>query len=96
MIGAVHEKLTSTKVNAIRKIEMMPEVWDALLSMAFVHRDGSTISKAPNSEIPNTNSRRKKNILKKALVEKALSAEAPNNDVTNSPNNMYITMMEIP
>ena len=95
-IGAVHEKLTSTNVNAIRKMDRMPVFWDALLSIALVQLEGNTISKAPNSEIPNTNSRRKKKILKKALVERALRAEAPNNDVTTSPNSIYITMIEIP
>lgn len=85
MMGAVQEKLTSTRVNAIRKIESSPVFSDALLSMALTQLAGKTISKAPRSDMPNTSRSRKKNILKKALVDRALRAEAPNKAVTMRP-----------
>ncbi len=96
IMGAVQEKLTSTSVKAIRKIDSRPVFSDALLSTAFTQREGSTISKAPNSDAPKTTSKRKKKILKKALVERAFNADAPNNAVTISPKERYMTMIEMP
>ena len=85
MIGPVHEKLTSTSVNAIRKMLRSPVVDDALLSTAFVHLEGSTISNPPRNEAPKMTSRRKKKILNTAFVDRALSAEAPKSNVTAKP-----------
>ena len=96
IIGPVHEKLTRTNVNAIRKMLSKPDVEEAFLSTALFQEEGRVISKPPRNEAPNTNSIRKKKMLKMALVDKALSADAPKIAVTASPRARYITMIDIP
>ena len=85
IIGPVHEKLTSTNVNAMRKMLSNPDVEDAFLSTALFQEEGRVISKPPRNEAPKTNSIRKKKMLKMALVDNALSADAPKIAVTASP-----------
>ena len=96
IIGPVHEKLTKTKVNAMRKMLSSPEVEDAFLSTALFQEDGRVISKPPRKEAPKTMSIRKKKMLKMALVDMALSADAPKIAVTASPRARYITMIDTP
>lgn len=66
--GAVHEKETSTNVNAIKKI---PEKLfkPALESTLFVQAAGNVISKAPRKEMPKTRNNTKTKILKTALLD---------------------------
>ena len=85
MIGPVHEKLTSERVNAMRKMLRMPLVCSDLASILLVQDAGSVISKAPKKEAANTTSKRQKRMLKMALVERALRALAPNNIDTIRP-----------
>ena len=96
MMGPVHEKDTSERVNAIRKMLSSPLVASALLSTALLHLDGKVISKAPKKEAAKTTSIRKKNRLNTALVERAFSALAPHIRVITSPNATYITTMDAP
>ena len=96
IIGPVHEKLTKTRVNAMRKILSKPDVEEAFLSTALFQEDGRVISKPPRKETPNAKSIRKKKMLKMALVDMALSADAPKTAVTASPSARYITIMDIP
>ena len=86
MIGPVQEKLTSTNVNAIRKMLSRPVVLLALLSTAVFHFEGSVISKPPMKEMPKMSSIRKKRILNTALVAKSLRAEAPKMAVMANPS----------
>ena len=85
MMGPVQEKLTSVRVNAMRKMPSKPPVFSALESTALLHEDGSVSSNAPKNEAANTTNRRKKKILNTAFVAKELSALAPNRAVTNKP-----------
>ena len=80
--GAVQEKLTSDKVNAIRKIESKPVVAAALLSTALPHDEGNRSSNQPKKLKANTNSRRKKKILNGALVASSFNFCGPNAAVT--------------
>ena len=96
IIGPVHEKDTSTRVNAMRNILKRPDVLLAFSSTLFVQEDGNVSSNPPRNDAPNTTSIRKKNILNTALVDRALSAPAPNTSVTAIPSNRYITTIEIP
>ena len=93
MIGPVHEKLTSTRVNAIRNMLSKPEVFVALESTALLQLEGSVISNPPKKEAANTSNKRKKKMLNTALVLIAFNALAPNNAVTSNPRAMYITMI---
>ena len=86
MMGPVQEKLTSVRVNAMRKMPMRPPVFSAFESTALLHDEGSVSSNAPKKEAAKTSSRRKKKILKMALVESELSALAPNRPVTIKPS----------
>ena len=86
MIGPVHEKDTSDKVKAIRKILSNPVVFSALLSTALLHLEGSVISNAPKKEAAKTTSIRQKNMLNIAFVERAFNALAPKIPVMISPN----------
>ena len=86
MIGPVHEKDTSDRVKAIRKILSRPVVCSALLSMALLQRDGRVISKAPKNEAANTTSIRQKKMLKIAFVESEFKALAPQIPVMISPS----------
>ena len=80
--GAVQEKLTSDKVNAIRKIENSPVVAAALLSTAFPHEEGSRSSNHPKKLKANTANKRKKKILKGAFVASSFSFCGPKAAVT--------------
>ena len=86
MIGPVHEKLTSTKVKAIKKTLRTPVVLLALLSTAVFHFEGNVSSKPPMKEIPNTRSIRKNMILNTALVARSLRADAPKSAVMTRPS----------
>jgi hypothetical protein len=85
MMGPVHEKETSVRVNAMRNMLSSPLVRSVLLSTLFVHFEGSVSSKAPKKEAAKTTSRRQKKMLKTALVARALSALAPKMSVMASP-----------
>lgn len=85
MIGAVQEKLTSTSVKAIRKIEMRPVVLEALLSTLLAQLSGSLISDQPKKLTAKITSRRKRKMLKIAFVERALSVDGPKIAVTPIP-----------
>ena len=85
-MGPVQEKLTSTRVKAMRKMERKPVVRLALLSTLPTHEEGSVRSKPPMNETPKSTSIRKKRMLKKALVARSLRAEAPKAAVTASPS----------
>ena len=77
MTGAVHEKLTNERVNAMRNIDSKPVVDDALLSIAFPHDDGRRSSNHPKKLNANTTNNRKKNMLNGAFVAKSLSFCGP-------------------
>ena len=85
IIGPVHEKLTKTKVKAMRKMERSPLVLLALLSTLFVHDDGRVISNQPKKLRANTISSRQKKMLNTAFVERAFNALAPKRAVIASP-----------
>ena len=85
MIGAVQEKLTSTRVNAIRKMEIKPVVLEALLSTAFPQLSGNLISNHPKKENANTAKSRKRMMLNTALVLKAFRVLGPAMAVTARP-----------
>ena len=85
MIGPVHEKLTSVRVKAIRKMLSRPVVFSALESTALLHEEGKVNSKPPRKLSPKSTNRRKKKMLKMAFVLIAFSALAPNNIVTIMP-----------
>ena len=86
MMGPVHEKLTSVRVKAMRKMESRPLVSDALLSTLLVHDEGSVSSNHPKNERANTTSSAQKMRLNTALVERALRVCAPKRAVTSSPS----------
>lgn len=71
--GAVHEKLTSESVKAMRKMESRPVVFDALVSILFPHFDGRRSSNIPKKLSAKTTSNRKKKILNGAFVAISLS-----------------------
>ena len=96
MIGAVHEKLTSTKVNAMRNIDTKPVVFEALVSTLFAQLSGSLISNHPKKLTANTTSSRNRMILKMAFVERAFSVLGPKMAVTPMPRTRYITTIDIP
>jgi hypothetical protein len=85
MMGPVHEKDTSAKVNAIKKMLRRPVVASALLSTALLHFEGKVISNAPKNDAANTTSMRQKRRLNTALVERAFKALAPNIKVMAKP-----------
>ncbi len=95
-MGAVQEKLTSTSVNAMRKMEIRPVVLDALVSTLLAQLSGSLISNQPKKLTANTTSNRKRKMLKMALVDRALSVDGPKMRVTPMPNTRKMTMMEMP
>ena len=86
MMGPVQEKDTSTRVNAMRKMESNPVVLSLFWSILFDHEEGSVSSKAPKKEAAKMMSNRAKKMLNQALVLRAFSALAPKRAVTNSPN----------
>ena len=86
MMGAVQEKLTSTKVKAIRKMDSSPVALPALESTALAQLSGSLISNQPKKLTAKTTSKRKMKTLKTALVERALSVLGPKMAVTRRPS----------
>ena len=86
MMGPVHEKLTSARVNAIRKMESRPLVVLALLSTLLVHLLGSVSSNQPKKLSANTTSSAQKKRLNTAFVLSALSALGPKMAVMASPS----------
>ena len=85
IIGPVHEKETSARVNAIRNILNSPLVDEALLSTLLVHEDGKVISNHPKNERAKTTRSKKKRILKTAFVASALRLLAPKMAVIARP-----------
>ena len=75
--GAVQEKLTSDRVNAIRKMESRPVVAEALLATALPHEEGSRSSNQPKKLKAKTSSSRKKKMLKGAFVASSFSFCGP-------------------
>ena len=86
MIGAVQEKLTSTRVNAMRKIESSPVVLLALESTLLAQLSGNLISNQPKKLTAKTTNKRNRKMLKTALVESALSVLGPKIAVTPMPS----------
>ena len=86
MIGAVQEKDTSTKVNAMRKILSNPLVSDALLSTELAQLSGNLISNHPKNERAKATSNRNRKMLNTALVDMAFNVSLPNRAVTIRPN----------
>ena len=86
MIGAVQEKLTNTKVKAIRKIESSPVALLALESTELAQLSGNLISNQPKKLTAKTTSKRKRKMLNTALVERALSVLGPKMAVTSKPS----------
>ena len=95
-IGAVQEKDTNTRVNAIRKIDSRPVVEEALLSILFPQDSGNRSSNHPKKDNANTTKRRKKKILKTALVANSFSLCGSESAVTINPNDRKITIMANP
>ena len=95
-MGAVQEKLTNTRVKAMRKIESNPVVVEALLSTLLPQEEGSVSSNHPKKLTANTTSNRKKNTLKTAFVASELSVSGPKTAVTTRANRRKMTMMETP
>ena len=96
MMGPVQENDTRVSVKAIRKIDSSPVADSDFWSILFDQLEGSVSSKAPKNDAANTISSAAKKILKMAFVDRAFSADAPNKRVTKSPNNTYMTIIEIP
>lgn len=96
IIGAVHENETSTRVNAIRKMEISPVVLDALVSTALAHLSGNLISNHPKKEKAKTQSKRKRIMLNTALVESSFNLLGPKIAVINKPRPKYMTTMDKP
>ena len=86
MIGPVQENDTSTNVNAMKKMLMIPVVESAFVSSLFVHEAGNTNSNAPKKETANKTSKRKNMILNIAFVDKSFNALAPKIPVISKPN----------
>ena len=86
MIGPVQEKLTRTRVNAMKKIESRPVVELAFSSIFVLHEEGSVISNPPRNEAAKKTSRAKRKRLKIALVLSALREDGPHISVTSRPN----------
>ena len=86
MIGAVQEKLTNTRVNAIKKMLISPVVLEALLSTALPQLSGNLISNHPKKEKANTANKQKRMMLNTALVLSAFRVLGPAMAVTARPN----------
>ena len=86
MMGAVHEKLTSTNVNAMRKMLMSPLVSVAFVSTLLAQLSGSLISNHPKKLSANTTSRMNSSTLNTALVDMAFSVSLPKSAVTSRPS----------
>ena len=86
MMGPVHEKETSVRVKAMRKMPSRPPVFSAFESTAPDHDCGSVSSNAPKNEAANTTSRRKKKMLNQAFVASELRADGPKMAVTIRPS----------
>ena len=85
MIGPVHEKETSTSVNAMKNMERRPVVDSDFWSILVVHDAGRVSSKAPKNDAAKTTRRSAKKTLNHALVDKALRALGPEMSVTARP-----------
>ncbi|CAI8353756.1 MAG: Uncharacterised protein [Flavobacteriia bacterium] len=68
MIGPVQEKLTSERVNAMKKMPAKPPLLEAS-SALFTQLLGSVISKAPKKESAKTKNSRKNKMLNQGLVD---------------------------
>jgi hypothetical protein len=93
MIGPVHEKETTTKVSAIKKIPIKLPVL-ALLSALFPHELGRDISNAPKNEIPKIKKIRKNIRLAIQLVARLFNAVGPKITVIKKPRSVKIITME--
>ncbi len=95
-IGAVQEKLTTTRVSAMRKIDTMPVVLLDFISRALPHDCGSAILKRPMNDSPKMTRNMKHATLKPALVDSWFSVFAPKAVVIPTARAMKIAMMERP
>ena len=95
-MGAVHEKLTSTRVKAIRNIDKKPVVLLAFVSTLLAQLSGSLISNQPKKLKANTTNSTKRKILNTAFVDSALSVLGPKRAVTPIPSVRKITTIEAP
>ena len=95
-IGAVHEKLTRTRVKAMRKIDSNPVVLLALVSTLLAQLSGNFISNQPKKLSANTTSSAKRNMLNTACVDSALSVLGPKRAVTPMPNVRKMITIEAP
>ena len=96
MIGAVHEKLTSTRVNAIRNIDSNPVVLLAFVSTLLAQLSGNFISNQPKKLSANTTNITKRKMLNTAFVDSAFSVLASKRAVTPNPKVRKITTIEAP
>ena len=94
-IGAVHEKLIKTRVNAIKNIPTIPP-WSAFLFILFNSEFGKVISNAPKNDKANMKKIKKNIKLATALVANAFSAEAPNTNENPNPRIMNIKIIDNP
>ena len=89
-IGPVHENETNARVNAIKKMPIIPPRV-ALESTLFAQLCGKTISKAPKNDIANTTSSKKKTILNRENAvtnanDQKQTLDPNKSDVLNSNN----------
>ena len=94
MMGPVHEKETTTRVSAIKKIPIKLPV-PALLSALVDQEAGNAISNAPRKEIPNTKKTAKKTRFAIQLVDKLFNAAGPKISVIKNPSNVNMTTIDV-
>jgi hypothetical protein len=89
----VQLKETTTKTNAIKKIPIKLLVL-ALVSNLLLHEEGSVISKAPKSEIPNIKNTANTKRLNHILDEITYMVFSLKNMLINKPTTAKIPMIE--
>lgn len=85
IMGPVQEKETKESVPAIKNKPAIPPL-SALVSILFIHDDGSVNSKAPKNDAAKANSNKKNIKLNKPLVDKLFRASAPKIIVIKRPS----------
>ena len=93
IMGPVQEKDTSTRVNAMKKMPTIPPALPAFASAAFVHFEGSLISKAPKKLIAKNTSIAKKMRLNTAPVAISFSFPGPKISVSTRPSTRKMSRM---
>ena len=95
-IGAVHEKLTTTSVSAIKKTPINPPIFSALSSSLPAHDCGNCNVNAPSRDSPKTTKTAKHTRLNTAFVANWFMALAPISTVIATPRVRNITTMQPP